>query len=183
MPAVCIFEEDACAGDSFHHIWAPGGLLREPTWHPARGHPDKHHLADPALAATLLGVGVDALLEGDDAGIEMPRDGTLLGHLFESLVTQSVRVYARAAEAEVRHLRTHNGRHEVDLIVVRPDGRVVGMEMKLARAVTDGDGRHLLWLQEEIGDDLLDSVIVTTGPHAYRRSDGIAVIPAALLGP
>jgi hypothetical protein len=160
-----------------------------PAWLPSRnqisrlGQPDKHHLADPALAATLLGVGVDALLEGDDAGIGMPRAGTLLGHLFESLVTQSVRVYAQAAEAQVRHLRTHNGRHEVDLIVVRPDGRVIGMEMKLARTVTDADARHLLWLKNEIGDDLLDSIIITTGPHAYRREDGIAVVPAALLGP
>ena len=160
-----------------------------PAWLPSRnqisrlGQPDKHHLADPALAATLLGVGVDALLEGDDAGIGMPRDGTLLGHLFESLVTQSVRVYAQAAEAQVRHLRTHNRRHEVDLIVVRPDGRVIGMEMKLARTVTDADARHLLWLKNEIGDDLLDSIIITTGPHAYRREDGIAVVPAALLGP
>lgn len=32
-------------------------------------------------------------------------------------------------------------------------------------------------------DDLLDAVVVTTGPQAYRRSDGIAVVPAALLGP
>jgi hypothetical protein len=31
--------------------------------------------------------------------------------------------------------------------------------------------------------DLLDRVIVTTGPGAYRRRDGIAVIPASLLGP
>lgn len=160
-----------------------------PAWLPSRnqisrlGHPDKHHLADPALAAALLGVGADALLEGEDAGIGIPRDGTLLGHLFESLVTQSVRVYAQAAEAEVRHLRTHHGRHEVDLIVVRPDGRAIGMEMKLARTVTDADARHLLWLKDEIGDDLLDSIIVTTGPHAYRRDDGIAVVPAALLGP
>lgn len=160
-----------------------------PAWLPSRNqisrlsHPDKHHLADAALAATLLGVGVDALLEGDDAGIDLPRDGTLLGHLFESLVTQSVRVYAQAAEAEVRHLRTKSGRHEVDLIIVRPDGRVLGMEMKLARTVTDEDARHLMWLKEQIGNDLVDSVIVTTGPHAYRREDGIAVVPAALLGP
>jgi hypothetical protein len=42
----------------------------------------------------------------------------------------------------------------------------------------------LNWLQSEIGDDdLLDRVIVTTGTEAYRRADGVAVIPAALLGP
>jgi len=37
------------------------------------------------------------------------REGTLLGALFESLVTQSVRVYAQVAEARVSHLRTHRG--------------------------------------------------------------------------
>ncbi|HET8861745.1 MAG TPA: AAA family ATPase [Solirubrobacterales bacterium] len=93
-----------------------------------------HNLRDPAAlrrwmtayaaAARLLGVDADALLEGRDAGPSVPRDGTLLGALFESLVTLSVRTYAQAAEA-----------------------------------------------------------IVTTGTEAYRRKDGIAVIPAALLGP
>lgn len=47
----------------------------------------------------------------------------------------------------------------------------------------DRDTRHLKWLASELGDDLLDAAIVTTGPHAFRRKDGIAVIPAALLGP
>ncbi|MYH71259.1 MAG: DUF4143 domain-containing protein, partial [Acidimicrobiia bacterium] len=28
-----------------------------------------------------------------------------------------------------------------------------------------------------------DAAIITTGPTAYRRNDGIAVVPAALLGP
>jgi hypothetical protein len=41
----------------------------------------------------------------------------------------------------------------------------------------------LHWLANRIGDDLLDMVIVTTGQDAYRRDDGIAVVPAALLGP
>ncbi len=157
-------------------------------WLPSRNQiarltrPDKHQLADPALAASLLGVTAEALLEGDDAGMEIPRDGTLLGHLFESLVTQSIRVYAQAREAEVRHLRTKNGRHEVDLIVVRPDQRVVALEVKLARTVSDDDVRHLRWLRGEIGDDLLDAAVITTGAHAYRREDGIAVVPAALMG-
>jgi hypothetical protein len=34
-----------------------------------------------------------------------------------------------------------------------------------------------------IGDNLLDRVVVTTGTEAYRRSDGVAIVPAALLGP
>jgi hypothetical protein len=36
---------------------------------------------------------------------------------------------------------------------------------------------------DRIGDDLVDSLVVTTGAEAYRRPDGIGVVPAALLGP
>jgi predicted AAA+ superfamily ATPase len=160
-----------------------------PAWGPTRNpiarlaQAPKHHLADPALAARLLGIGEEALLKGEGSGLAMPRDGTLLGQLFESLVTLSIRVYAQASEARVGHLRTAGGRQEVDLIVERADRRVVAVEVKLSRTVTDGDVRHLLWLREQIGDDLLDAVVVSTGPQAYRRSDGVAVIPATLLGP
>lgn len=81
------------------------------------------------------------------------------------------------------HLRTRNGVHEIDLIVQRDDGRVVALEIKLARTIDDADVRHLLWLRDRMGADLLDAVIVTTGPDCYRRPDGVAVVPAALLGP
>ncbi len=70
----------------------------------------------------------------------------------------------------------------MDLIVERADRRVVGIEVKLTRTVTDEHVRHLLWLRERLGEDLLDAVVITTGPEAYRRRDGIAVVPAALLG-
>jgi hypothetical protein len=59
---------------------------------------------------------------------------------------------------------------------------VIAIEVKLKRTVQDEDLRHLKWLKEKIGDELLDAVVVTTGEHAYRRSDGIGVVPAALLG-
>ena len=60
----------------------------------------------------------------------------------------------------------------------------MALEVKLASVVDDHDVRHLRWLQEEMGDDLLDAVVITTGEYAYRRpDDAIAVIPAALLGP
>ncbi|MFH0945677.1 MAG: DUF4143 domain-containing protein [Planctomycetota bacterium] len=172
--------------DALQNLWILDPL---PAWVPSRNYfsrlayPDKHHLADPALAAALLGVGQDSLLEGREGLVPMPRDGTLLGHLFESLVTLSVRVYAQAAESEVKHLRTKGGRHEVDLIVERSDRRVVAMEVKLGRDVSEADLRHLRWLRDKLGSDLLDAVVVTTGPSAYRRKDDIAVVPAALLGP
>jgi len=172
--------------DILERLWI---LDPVPAWLPTRNQlnrlaqPPKHHLVDPALAVTLLGLDAEALLRGGEAGPAIPRDGTLLGHLFESLVTQSVRVYAQAAEARVRHLRLHGGRREVDLIVERADQRVVAIEVKLSSSVADEDVKNLLWLREQIGDDLLDAVVIHTGPQAYRRRDGVAVVPAALLGP
>lgn len=159
-----------------------------PAWVPAMNpltrlaQVPKHHLADPALAARLLGLSVDALINGEGRPIG-PQAGGMLGHLFESLATLSVRVAAQAAEASVGHLRTRNGDHEVDLVVVRDDGKVVAVEVKLAAAVDDRDTVHLHWLAQRLGADLLDTIIVNTGPIAYRRSDGIGVVPLALLGP
>lgn len=182
--------------DVLERLWIIDAV---PGWTPSRNQlsrltqAPRHHLADPALAARLLGIDEGALLSGavsplfderDGAPIvraPAPRDGTLFGQLFESLVTLSVRTYAQVAEARVRHLRDQDGRHEVDIIVERADQRVVAFEVKLSAEVDDRDVRHLLWLRDKLGDDLLDAAVLSTGTHAYRRPDGIAVIPAALL--
>lgn len=157
--------------------WAPTGSLLT-----RLGQTPKHHLADPALAARLLGLSRDALLDGVGTSVG-PQAGSVLGHLFESLVTLCVRVPAQAAEATVGHLRTRNGDHEVDLVVVRDDGRALVVEVKLANTVTDQDTKHLHWLADRMGDKLLDAVVINTGPNAYRRPDGIAVVPLGLLAP
>lgn len=172
--------------DNLERLWI---LDPVPSWQPVRNPiarltaPPKHQLADPALAARLLGADVGALLEARPSGVPIPRDGTLLGSLFEALVTLGVRVFAQAAEASVRHLRTRGGTREIDLIVERGDHRVLAIEVKLAQRVDDRDVRHLHWLARKLGDDLLDRLVVTTGPAAYRRPDGVGVVPAALLGP
>ena len=172
--------------DTLERLWIIDAV---PAWQPTRNPiarltaSPKHHLADPALAARLLGADVDALMEARAMGPPIPRDGALLGHLFESVVALGVRVFAQAAEATVKHLRTRTAQHEVDLIVERGDHRIVAIEVKLGQRVDDGDVKHLRWLADQIGDDLLDAVVVTSGRAAYRRPDGIAVVPAALLGP
>lgn len=173
--------------DALERLWIVDPV---PAWAPTRNHlrrlssPPKHQLVDPALAARLLGVGIGTLLQEEGARPErtIPRDGTLLGALFESLATIDVRVYAQAAEARVGHLRTAAGEHEVDLIVERDDGRVLAIEVKLSTTVDDRDVRHLTWLNDRLGSDVLDSIVLTTGAFAYRRPDGIGVVPAALLG-
>jgi predicted AAA+ superfamily ATPase len=171
--------------DVLERLWI---LDPVPAWLPTRSRlarlaaPAKHHLADPALAARLLGVDADTLLQARPVGPPIAREGTLLGALFESLVTLSVRVYAQAAEARTAHLRTWSGDREIDLIVER-GSRVLAIEVKLGHTPDERDVRHLLWLRNELGDDLADAIVITTGQDAYRRADGIAVVPAALLGP
>jgi predicted AAA+ superfamily ATPase len=142
----------------------------------------KHHLADPALAARLMDLDEAALLEVRERAMIGPQHGAALGRLFEGLVTLSAQTYAQAADARLFHLRTQDGAHEVDL-VLESRGRVVAIEVKLAASVDDRDVRHLVWLRDRLADRLADALVVTTGPAAYRRRDGIGVVPLALLGP
>lgn len=145
-------------------------------------HTPKHHLVDPALAARLVKIEKNGLLRGEGERVSAST-GTWLGALFESLVAQSVRVYADAVQAQVGHLRTKDTTREIDLIVEGTDRQVVAIEVKLAATVNDHDVRHLNWLGQQIGSRLSDRVIITAGEHAYRRRDGVAVVPLALLGP
>lgn len=172
--------------DVLKQLWLideiPGWMPQENAFSRLAAAP-KHHLADPALAARLLNATEQTLLRGSATGPALPREGSLLGGLFESLVTLSVQVYAQAAEATVSHLRDRAGEHEVDLIVEGHDGQVVAFEVKLAPTVADSDVKHLHWLAQRLGDRLADHAVITTGPEAYRRRDGVAVIPATLLGP
>lgn len=105
----------------------------------------------------------------------------MAGPLFESLVTLSVRTAAQAAKATVSHLRTPKGDREVDLIVQGPEGQILGIEVKLTASVTDADVRHLLWLRQKAGSSVTNLVVITTDSQAYRRQDGVAVVPLALL--
>jgi hypothetical protein len=165
-----------------------GVLDPVPAWQPPAdlglgkiGRGPKHHLVDPALAARLLGLDAAALLH---AGPATTRGDGLLEALFESLVTLSVRTYADAAQAATRHYRTRDGRHRADLLLVRPDGRAVAAEITAAAEPPPASVDHLGWLRDRVGGDrLLDAVVITTGARAYRRADGIAVVPAVLLGP
>ena len=173
--------------DTLEGMWVLEPL---PAWLPVGSHlsrlkrSPKHHLADTALAARLLNATPDSLLAGHPAGPAgaQPGSRTLLGALFESLVTHDLRVYAQAADARVSHMRTWSDQKEVDLIVERGEG-VLAVEVKLGANVTRRDTRHLRWLRDRLGPGLIDAMVVTTGPRAYRDSDGIAVVPAGLLGP
>ena len=173
--------------DTLEAMWVLEPL---PAWLPVGSHlsrlkrSPKHHLADSALAARLLNITVDTLLSGGStasAGLT-GASANLLGSLFESLVTHDLRVYAQAGDARVWHMRTWNDQREVD-IVIEYEGRVIPVEVKLGTEVTRRETRHLRWLRDRLGPGLIDAMVVTTGPRAYRNEDGIAIVPAGLLGP
>jgi predicted AAA+ superfamily ATPase len=145
----------------------------------------KHYLADPALAVQLLGISIDGLLGKNTRQLPQTRFderyGNIIGRLFEALVFQSLRAYAASNGAELWYFHTEKGEREIDFIVTQ-GAQTVAIEVKATPFVDDRDVRHLVWLKNAMGDRLTDALILTTGPLAYRRPDGVAVVPAALFG-
>lgn len=172
--------------DVLDQLWL---LDSVPAWVPSAnlfsrlGSAPKHFLADPALAAQLLGLDEAKLLRAETVDVLGRHEDTVLGRLFEHLVLLSLQTYAQAAEARVSHFRSNSGDRELDFIVHSAAGGAIGVEVKLSRTVSDKDVKHLLWLKSHLGDELRDMVVINTGPYAYRRPDGVAVVPLALLGP
>ncbi|MEO0024755.1 MAG: hypothetical protein RL196_1196 [Actinomycetota bacterium] len=157
-------------------------------WLPSENHLNrisqspKHFLVDTALAASLLGISSSSLLSGDD-GLANVKGTPIFGRLFENLVAMHLQTFAINNRLKVRHLRTGNGDHEVDFILEQADGRFIAVEAKLNGSPSDSDQKHLLWLKDKVGDQLIDALVITTGQFAYRTKQGVAAVPLALLGP
>lgn len=154
----------------------------QPAWAPAlrsrsrlRSGP-KRHLADPVLAVAALGATPGRLLA----------DLNHFGFLFESLVVRDLRVYAAAQGAQVLHYRDNTGL-EVDAILELQDGSWAACEVKLGTHQVDAAAAGLKRFVERVdvakaGRPAFVAVITATG-YAYRRPDGVDVIPIATLGP
>ena len=157
-----------------------------PAWLPTKNQftrvsaGSKHYLADPALALRLLSLGSIQL--SSRAGYEAATGDTpLFGRMFEALVALGIRTSAEARFAKVMHFRDAKGNREIDLIVERVDGKILAIEVKLSEVITQHDCRHLNWLEGQLGEELIDKVVIYSGRHAYRQN-GVALIPLALLG-
>ena len=132
------------------------------------------HFADPSLAAAALGAGVERLLG----------DVETLGLLFESLVIRDLRVYGQAAGATVSHYRDATGA-EADAILELRDGRWAAIEVKLGQHRIDEGARSLLRVVDHVdterhGPPAFTAVITGWG-YAYRRADGVFVLPIGAL--
>lgn len=132
-----------------------------------------HHLVDPGLAVHLLDLDADQLL--------LPQNGKTLGRMFEALATLCVRSYAQHRGWRVGYLRTRDGAREVDLVVQAAANRVIGIEVKLNAKIDDEHVKHLLWFRQALGADCAATAVLYPGKIAYRRPDGIYVIPLDLL--
>lgn len=173
--------KDAALGyrDVLSQLWL---LDPVPAWFPNQSPfkrlttAPKHQVFDPGIAAALLNATPQKLVS------QAPGSWELFGQLFESLATLTVRTAGQAEEAQTFHLRTQQGRQEIDLILERYDGAVLAFEVKVKPTPNDRDVRHLHWLGEKLGERLVDKIVITAGLFAYRRPDGVAVVPLALLG-
>src|SRR5699024_1325817 len=136
-----------------------------------------NHFVDPSLGTSALGIGVDDLL----------RDLEAAGLHFESLVLRDLRIYAQAMNARLSSWRDSRTGAEVDVVLELPDGRWAGIEIKLGETAADAAANSLLRFSEKIDtlrhDDPLALIVVTGGRFAYRRPDGVCVVPVTALGP
>ncbi len=144
----------------------------------------KRYFVDPSIPASLIGASPQTLL----------RDTQTLGNLFETLVVRDVRTFLSAMPGvanRIGYYRDDKG-VEADIIVELSDGRWAAIEAKLSEdKVTDESAGKLLHVakkltanpQEQTPEPTFLAFIVGKGSRAYRRSDGIYVIPAATLEP
>ena len=138
----------------------------------------RRQLVDPSLAAAALGAGPDRLLG----------DLETLGLLFGSMCVRDLRVYCQMLRAELSHYRDSAGL-EVDAIIRRRDGKWIAAEIKLGgRTAVEAAAAALVKLRDERIDPAKVRaprrlVVITATGFAYERTDGVAVVPIAALGP
>ena len=133
------------------------------------------HFSDPSIAAAVLAATPRGLLD----------DFETFGLLFESLCIHDLRVYASALGGSLYHYRDKTGL-EADAVVVLDDGRWALVEVKMGQSRIDEGASHLLKLAERI-DQTREGrpsflMVLTSTACAYRREDGVVVVPLACLG-
>ncbi len=136
----------------------------------------KRHFVDPSLAVAALDSNPDRLL----------RDLETLGFLFESLAVRDLRIYGQANDARVLQFRDAGGL-EVDAIVEARSGTWMAFEVKLGQGQIDAAAATLLRFASKVDTALAGPPaalgVITAAGYAYRRGDGIAVVPIGALGP
>lgn len=138
---------------------------------------EKRHFVDPSLPCALLNLNSEKLINNLD----------LFGFLFESLVERDLYTYCEAIDANLYHYQDYNN-NEIDAIIELDDGSWCGVEIKLGANQIDDAAKNLLKINNSIikeGGKSAKSLIIICGltNAAYKRKDGIYVVPVTSLRP
>jgi len=138
------------------------------------GKTAKRHFIDPSLACYVLGVKQEHLI----------KDLELFGFMFESLVVRDLRIYIEYLGGRIYHFHDNNTGNEVDAIVELKDGTFEAIEIKLGVCKIEEVAKNLKKFSE-VCDVKPQFLCVISGmiDYAYKREDGIYVIPIAALKP
>lgn len=133
------------------------------------------YFVDPSIACSALGIGPNDLIN----------DLKTFGFLFESLAIRDLKIYAESNDGDVYHYRDKNG-FEVDAIVHLRNGQWGAFEIKLADSDRIDEGvKNLLKLASNIDEQKMKKpsflAVITATNYAYKRDDGVFVIPLGCL--
>ena len=137
---------------------------------------DTRYFVDSSIAAASLGIGPKDLLA----------DFNTYGLLFETLAVRDLRVYAEALDGHVSHYRDRNGL-ECDAVVHLRNGKYGLVEVKIGGDTLIEEGvKNLKNLSQKIDTDRMNEpsfmmVLTAIGDYAFRRSDGVWIVPIAAL--
>jgi hypothetical protein len=153
-----------------------------PAWNPnlrfrtAIRSSDTRYYIDPSIAAAALGIGPNDLVN----------DLKTFGFLFETLCIRDLRVFADSLNGEVYHYRDRDGQ-ECDAVAHLGNGKYGLIEIKLGgdRLIEEG-AKSLKAMEAKIDTDKMNApsflmVLTGTGDYAYRRQDGVYVVPIGCL--
>lgn len=132
----------------------------------------KVHVVDSGVAARLLRLSAPRLASLDPAAL------TGFGHLLETFVVGEIMKQASWSDvvSGVGHWRTRDG-DEVDIVLERDDGKIVGFEVKAGSRVPGEELRGLRKLRTALGPQFIGGVALYTGTRSYTYEDRIHVVP------
>ena len=139
---------------------------------------DTRYFADPSIGVAALGIGP----------MDFLNDLNTFGLFFETLAVRDLRVFADALDGELYHYRDKSGL-ECDAVLHRRNGTYGLIEIKLGGEGLIEDGAaNLKSLAERIDTTRMKApsfmmVLIGTGAYAYRRKDGVYVVPIGCLRP
>lgn len=137
---------------------------------------DTRYFVDPSIGTAALGIGPEDLIG----------DLNTMGLLFETMCVRDLRVYAEPLDGRVYHFRDKNGL-ECDAVIHLRNGAYGLVEVKLGgdKLIAEGVANLLKFKQKIDTDKMRDPsfmmVLTATGDFAYRREDGVCVVPIGCL--